>query len=397
MRLRALSFGSWQRAWGFGISLTVLFAIGCSGTIMSSGDPDAALPGPDAANTDPDASLSGPDANTDGGRPLLPPGDVRPVIVDGEHSFADVARGVAVGEWVQYDTTAPEGYFVNRNGGHDLSWGATAVWDAESQCILHYGGGHLTLPALSIYCTTTNTWIRGPLPHWLDLEGDIWAYTNHGYDRNAFDPETRRLFFYRGLSLWTFDLASETWSAHELDRGNSYLRDFAAFVPGLGVVAGRGEPRTQLFRIDPNNGSTEIIADALFHSALHTFGVYSPVHQLLFYGGGDDQRAVYVLRADGTSTRVTDSPEVIRTVATGASGGWALVDPDGDDFLVLFAPTGELHRYDPIADEWTFESRSPFQPQFALTLASTLPEHGVLLFATKTGSTSARITLHRPR
>jgi hypothetical protein len=145
------------------------------------------------------------------------------------------------------------------------------------------------------------------------------------------------------------------------------------------------------------NAILVIIPDSLFHAALHTFGAYSPVHQLLFYGGGDNRREVNVLRADGSSARAADSPEVIRTVSTGQMGGWVLVDPDGDDFLALFAPTGEVHRYDPIADEWTFESRSPFEPQLKYTLGSTLPEHGVLLFATKTGATSARITLYRPR
>lgn len=351
----------------------------------------------DAATDSSDGAIDGA---TDGAEPdagrLLPPSDARPVVVDGEHSFADVARDVAVGEWVQYESTAPERYFENRNGGHDLTWADSAVWDAESQCILHYGGGHLVVPGFSIYCVGTHEWIRGPLPPWLDFEGSVWGYTNHGYDRNAFDPVTRRLFFYRGRALWTFDLATETWTERALTIGNNYLRDFATFVPGAGILAGRGENDSRLFAIDPDDASASLLSDTAFHSALHTFGVYSDVHDVMLYGGGDGQRVVYLRRADGSSVRVADAPDVIRTVASGESGGWALTDPDDGDFLVLFAPTGELHRYDPVADAWSFESRSPFEPRLSRTIAATLPEHGVLLFATRTSDTTARITLHRP-
>lgn len=359
-----------------------------------SSPPDAPAPSDDGSIGD--GSIGHGDGGDGDGGARLPPSDARPVIVDGEHTFAEVARGVAAGEWVQYETTAPEGYFVNGDGGHDLTWAGGAAWDTSSQCILHYGGGHLVVPALSIYCVGTNTWVRGPLPDWLDFEGSVWNYTNHGYDKNAFDPATRRLHFYRGRELWTFDLRTETWSRQALTLGNSYLRDFAAFVPGVGVLAGRGEGSAHLIRIDPDEGTATLLTDTPFHTALHTFGVYSPVHDLLLYGGGDDQRTVYVRHRDGTSARVADAPAVLRTVATGVTGGWTTTDPDDGDFLALVAPTGELHRYDPLRDEWRFESRSPFEPGLTRTIAATLPEHGVLLFATRIAATQARITLYRP-
>lgn len=361
-----------------------------------SGDPsasDAMAPGDGATGLDGSVTDG---SHPDAGPSTLPPADARPVIVDGDHTFADVARGIARGEWVQYETSAPADYFQNGGGGHDLSWSDSAVWDARSQCILHYGGGHLVVPAFSIYCVATNEWVRGPLPPWLDFEGSVWGYTNHGYDRNGFDPETRRLFYYRSSALWTFALETETWSSHDLAVGNHTLRDFATFFPDVGVIAGRGENDSRLVRIDPSDGSATLLADSDFHSALHTFGAYSPEHDVLLYGGGDDSAAVYLLSRDGTTRRVADAPAVIRTVSTGVTGGWVVTDPSNGDFLALIAPTGELHRYDPVADRWSFEARSPFAPELRRTIAATIPEHGVVMFATRTGSASATITLFRP-
>lgn len=350
----------------------------------------------DVGPSDADTSVDMPDQAPDSSM-VLPPADARQVVVDGDSTFAEVVAGVAPGEWVQFETTAAQGYFNNGNGGHDLTWGDSAIYDETSGCLMHYGGGHITIPAFSIYCTRTNEWVRGPLPDWLDLEGNVWAYTNHGYDRNSFDPETRRLFYYRQKELWIFELGTETWSRHTLALGNAYLRDFATFVPGTGVVAGRGENDPRLFVIDPEDGSTTIDATSSFHSALHTFGEYSPIHDVLLYGGGDDQRSVYIRESNGDTRAVADAPEVIRTVAGGSTGGWALTDPDDGDFLVLSALTGELHRYDPASDMWSLESRSPFEPELSRTIAATITDHGVLLFATRAAGDRALITLYRPK
>jgi hypothetical protein len=362
----------------------------------------------DASSSDGGGERDAAPAPEDGSAPLLdasvvadagmvlPPTEARPVVVDEDSTFADVAREMARGEWTEYETAAPAGYFRNGEGGHDLTWADSAVWDPTSQCILHYGGGHLVVPALSIYCVSTNEWIRGPLPPWLDLEGSVWGYTNHGYDRNAFDPETRQLFFYRGRELWTFALETETWSSTSLSLGNAYLRDFATFFPGLGVIAGRGENDPRIIHIDPSAGTATLLADSDFHSALHTFAAYSPQHDVMLYGGGDDSTAIYRLARDGTTAPGARAPGVIRTVATGVTGGWTVTDPENGDFLVLFAPTGELHRYDPTADTWRFESRSPFAAGLTRTIAATLDEHGVVLFAHRTGETTARIVLYKP-
>ena len=391
--------------------LTCALAIttACSGTkatdLDAGSERDASFDGAiveDATTPNDDAGATGDAGSDDGGArsdasTILPPSDARPVVVDGESTFAEVAAGIAPGEWVRYETTAAAGYFDNRDGGHDLTWGDSAVYDPTSGCVMHYGGGHLTIPAFSIYCTRTSEWIRGPLPEWLDFEGSGWGYTNHGYDKTAFDPESRRVFYYRGAELWTFALATETWSRHELAIRNAYLRDFATFVPGVGVVAGRGENDSRLFVIDPDDGSTTLEATSAFHSALHTFGEHSPIHDVLLYGGGDERREVYLREASGETRRVADAPDVIRTVAGGASGGWALTDPDDGDFLVLFAPSGELHRYDPVADAWSLESRSPFEAGLSRTIAATLPDHGVIWFATRAATDRATITLYRPR
>lgn len=398
---------SLHRSFAFACSMMSCVA-GC-GPAMESPDAATRDAAPSADARPPDARVddggaadaSAPDGGraVDAGRPgcssPLPAPDAPAVPVDGAETFASLAAGMSSGEWVQYDTTASERYFRNGDGGHDLTWGDTAVWDPASQCVLHYGGGHLVVPAFSIYCVRTNTWIRGTLPHWLDFEGSVWGYTNHGYDRNAYDPETRRLFFYRGRRLWVYDLGCDEWSEQELMAGNQTARDFASWVPGLGVVHGRGENDSILFAYDPDTGTQTRLADSQFHSQLHTFGEYSPLHGLLFYGGGDGNQSVYTMDEAGVSRRVTDSPEPIRTVSSGASGGWVTTDPNTGDFLVLFVG-GELRRYDPVGDAWRLESTSPFESGINRTISATLPEHGVILFATRTGSEAARVTLYKP-
>lgn len=390
--------------------LLALALTACDAAPTSPDGPDASEPSPDAgsgvddggpaalpdATTPTDGGVTAPDAGPPGcATGILPGPDAPAVAVDGARAFDELAAAMRSGEWAQYETTAPEGYFRNTDGGHDLSWADTAIWDPTSQCILHYGGGHLTIPGFSVYCLRTNTWIRGTLPPWLDFEGSVWGYTNHGYDRNAFDPEARRLHFYRGRGLWTYDLACDQWERGELPEGNHTARDFAEWVPGLGVVHGRGENDSILFAYDPATDTQTRLGESLFHSQLHTFGAWSEARGALLYGGGDGNTSVYVMDRAGVSTRVTDSPAEIRTVSGGAAGGWVTVDPTNGDFLVLFV-SGELHRYDPSADRWALESTSPLPAELSRTVSASLPEHGVILFATRTGGESARITLYKP-
>jgi len=328
--------------------------------------------------------------------PLTPP-PVKPVKIKDGMTFAAIAKKMKSGEWVEYNTTPTKiNYFKNGGGGHDLSWADTAVWDQKAQCIYHYGGGHIKIPALSVYCVATNTWIRGKLPHWLDLKGSIWGYTNHGYDRNAFDPKTRTLYFYRGRQMWEFKPATSTWSKTNLKYGNSSLRDAATFFPGLGVITLRGEPKMGLYIFDTATKTQKVIPNAVLHRQLHTFSAYSPKHDVMLYGGGDGNKKVYILDRKLKTKQVADSPYPIRTVSGGTAGGWVTVDPKTGDFLALFAQNAELHRYNPKTNKWTRIGLSPFKPKLARTVAASLHDHGVILFASKTGDKTAKITLYKP-
>lgn len=370
---------------------------GDDGALQSDrrGDPNVGQ-GPNDVRAPNDAGVP-EDANAPDSSTSILPSTAKPVVIDGDNTFADITGKMSKGDWVEYETTAAENYFRNGKGGHDLTWAESAVWDAKSKCILHYGGGHLTIPAFSIYCVSSNEWIRGTLPPWLDLEGSVWHYTNHGYDRNAFDPITRRLFFYRMKELWIYELQTDKWRNLQLDMGNYQARDFAEFFPGLGVILGRGEPKSRLLRVDDlDAGKTVHLEKAAFHDTLHTFGEYSAKHDMMLYGGGNDKTATYLLKRDGQSITTAPSPHVISTVASGKAGGWVVVDPHSGDFLALFAKNGELHRYSPTTNKWTLEAISPLKPPMISTISASLPEYGVVLFATRISNSKARITLYRP-
>ncbi len=355
-----------------------------AGSATDGGARDASSP-PDAA-FERDAGVL-PDA---GAESILPMGGDAPV--DGTSSFAELVATLAPGEWLQYESEAPERFFEQGEGGHRLDWADSAVWDPASGCLLHYGGGHLTIPALTIYCVGTGEWIRGPLPPWLDLEGSFWGYTNHGYDRNAFDPRTRTLFFSRNDEVWSYSLGSNSWR-RSIHGHRSDLREFAVHHPDHGVLIGAGNA-PGLLAFEPASEEARPLA-APFHGALHSFGQYSPRSGVMLYGGGDGRRDVYRFE-DGEGRPTALAPEEIRTVSSGGAGGWVVEHPTSGDFLFLSAPTGIMHRYRVAADRWESLGAGPLGEGARNAMAVSMPEYGCVLFLSRRSGSSATATVYRP-
>ena len=127
---------------------------------------------------------------------------------------------------------------------------------------------------------------------------------------------------------------------------------------------------------------------------IHTYAEYSPVDQIILFGGGyasSYKRSFFKVNAAGTITAVASPPFDIEEAGDSPI---LMADPVNGDFLVL-TPTDGLWKYDVGADSWS--QLQTFAQTFDRleTIGGCIPEYAVCMFIDAHGAVPATTWLYK--
>lgn len=255
--------------------------------------------------------------------------------------LADVVGTMAPGSWAQLP--ANESLLGLEMSYALLYWADSAVFDPVTRSIRWVGGPGICCanPAtyqLVAYDEVENAWSIEPTP---------FAGAGHSYDGNAFDPTTGDHYFavsgdpvvhvHDGrewsdlppLPVFAATTMGMTWFPEM--NGMLYvgsLRDLALWSEGEWSV---------LATPDVDWGTYNVFAE------------HSPVHGVVFIGGGNGAGNVgYTLAPDGTLTRQPDSP-----VNLGNGSSHQFADPATGNIVVHHFDTDQWWELDLAAGQWS--------------------------------------------
>ncbi len=258
------------------------------------------------------------------------------------------------GTWAELKTIGiVEAHRAGGASGAIFGYSEDAAWDPASQQWLYVGSDHEFRPGARrfvTYSAITNAWRIMP--------GEGWIATGvgHGYDHNAINPE-KGIFYHfpygnGARTVHAYDIAKGEWGELPPLKPAEYLTCCAGveYFPALGglFVANTQGGSAYLFKDATREWIT--LAKGLPATGLHSFAEYSPVHEVMIFGGGgggDAARRLFKCDADGKVTQLKDAPFPL-----GVRNAITAADPVSGDFLV-FNRRGEFYVYDVTADAWT--------------------------------------------
>ena len=112
--------------------------------------------------------------------------------------------------------------------------------------------------------------------------------------------------------------------------------------------------------------------------AYHNFIEYNPVHKVVIFGGGGNDRRVYKMDSGGSITRMGDAPVGL---GVGTSESRVSVDPVSGDYIVV-KPNRQMYAYNVVNDQWTtlgVTFPSGLSPTDG-TIEASIDTYGVIMF-----------------
>jgi hypothetical protein len=297
--------------------------------------------------------------------------------------LGDLAAQMQAGQWRELSTNGFNNgnILVPSTGiGSILQYADEAQWDPVGRKVYIIGTsrgsgnyGHSN-QAWVVYNESTNTWSAMPNPSFY-----IGA---HSYDHAAIDP-ANGMYYIRlagKTDVRRCNLANTYWSGlPAIPTGWTTCCTGLEYFPELNgvvfVAPQDGGGKFYLFNTSTNQWSSIPEPFAVGH--YHVIAKYNPVHQFLYFGGGNDGNpsGLYKLDKDKGVTRLADAP-----VSLGTNSGVHTVDPVSGKLLV-FARNKSTYVYDPAGNAWkTAGSHSLVDPyDNIVSVAVSLPEYSVNL------------------
>lgn len=301
---------------------------------------------------------------------------------------------MAPGSWAvfstKFDGAATLSALIDAGNGHRITeYADKMVWFSGRHEIQFTGGGHAANEKTIAYTEADNTWHDLGTPPWYvqPVGGAI-----HGYQHNAGHGNTLYYLQFGGRTIRTRDIVGGVWGV--LDTGGVNLGSggaigalewFPTFGSGsLIIVNGNADG---VYRW---NGRSWSIVESPAMGRYHNVGVYSPVKDLLYFGGGNGSKQLYTMSRTGAITPRADCP-----VGFGINQSVTTVDPVSGR-LLLASFDKVIRVYDPATDAWSTEA-APAAGFWSGTIysegevmgivAAPVHEHGVTMFITISGPT----------
>jgi len=273
----------------------------------------------------------------------------------------------------------------------------SGVWDSANDRMMWMGGPGGCCVSEPIYKMIT---YDAPTDTW-NMQVTPFHNRGHGYDGNAYDPNTGRFYFkswYEGIKVLNGNSWSSIPDAPWGEEAAPALTYFPAANNGAGALLYVGS----LGHLAWFNGSRWIQIDqGQTWGSYHNIAVYNPVHNVVWLGSGSTagassnaNRVTYKLDAQMNLTRMNDAPFDLQS---SSSGAMQMADPNSGKFLIQRRSNDSWWEYDILADRWAQISGMANKPNLEAPFGVTIPELGVIMvFENYTSGAKAYIYKHAP-
>ena len=288
-------------------------------------------------------------------------------------ALGDLANAMQPGTFVTLQTNgfsngailAPTGA-----GNYITMFGDSAEWDPSRKTVNFIGASHNNpLSTYVRYTDSTNSWttISNPVPNEI-----------HAYDHNAVNITTGDFFHrpYNSSTIHKFSPSNETWSQFALPGSNPQITGGLEFFPEMNSLV-YVDTHIGVWTRHLGTGSWTQRSNPLPMGSYHTFIEYNPVHKVVIFGGGQNDKRVYKMDSGGSITRMGDAPVGL---GVGTNESRVSVDPVSGDYIVLKSDR-QMYAYNVVNDQWsnlgvTYPSGNPTDG----TIEASINTYGVIMF-----------------
>lgn len=241
--------------------------------------------------------------------------------------------------------------------GLKTGYATKMAYDPNGKRIFWIGCDHAQAQTFMLYDEAANTWTVQPATPFA-------AATKHGYEHTTYDYVRDKLYHrpYGTLGVYRWDGGS-SWTLLSYSGNLAYASaaNGCEFFPDLGtngrIMVFQVENGTdgELIGVDPvTTGVTTYAQGATLAGTgdPHNFALYSPTHQLVWFGGGNGSLKNWTINASGTVTALADAPSGVGTLGPGNSNALPVLNPATGNFLV-FKNSTLWWDVNPLTGVWT--------------------------------------------
>jgi len=260
------------------------------------------------------------------------------------------------------------------------------AWDSDRRQIYFTGSGHGLDCKTIQYNDFSNTWTDLGRPSWFTPNVQS---ARHGYQHNAYANGIHYSCDYGTNNLRTRNPDTNIWSTVSGGNltflgggGSASALEFFPTYNGGNLVFVQGDAANGIRRW---SGSSWIHVASPAMGPYHNVAVYSPIRNILYFGGGNGSARVYMMNSAGTITACAVCPANIGIMASVTT-----VDPTTGN-LIAITKDKVVRVYDPDLDQWSTDT-APNANFWSATVysegdlqaisACQIPDYGVTLFIT---------------
>jgi hypothetical protein len=276
-------------------------------------------------------------------------------------SLAATAARMAPGSWTTLQTlfagAASLSALIDASNQKRITeYADKMVWLSGRKEIHFTGGGHSASSATPayektiVYTDADNTWHDLGVPPWYSPPN---GGAVHAYQHNTARGNTHYYLQFGTSTVRTRDIPSGTWGVLDTTNVNTgtdgaigALEWFPTFGTGSLIIVDGGA----LYRW---NGTSWSSLGSRAMGGYHNVGIYSPIKDLLYFGGGVGSAQLYTMSNTGAITARANCPVefgIIQSVTT--------VDPVSGKLMLVCADQ-VIRVYDPVTNQWSTDPTLP--------------------------------------